>query len=56
MEIKTVKKIFNAHDGIMRTNELRKNKIFDKFLKRLITNGYVEKIKYGYYQWQDSYY
>jgi len=54
MEIKTAKKIFDAHDGIMRTKELRENKIFDKFLKRLITNGYVEKIKYGYYQWQDE--
>jgi len=54
MDIITAKKIFETHDGIMRTKEIRENKIFDKFLKMLITKGYVEKIRYGYYQWQDE--
>jgi predicted transcriptional regulator of viral defense system len=54
MDIQSVKKIFDAHDGIMKSKEIIENKIYNRFLKRLIDEGYVEKIKYGYYQWQDE--
>lgn len=54
MDIQSVKKIFDAHDGIMKSKEIIENKIYNRFLKRLIDEGYVEKIKYGYYQWHDE--
>jgi len=54
MEIQTAKQIFDAHEGIMKSNEMIENKIYNRFLKRLIDEGYVEKIKFGYYQWQDE--
>ncbi len=54
MDIQIAKQIFDAHNGIMKSNEIIENKIYNRFLKRLIDEGYVEKIKHGYYQWQDE--
>ncbi|MDF2908183.1 MAG: hypothetical protein K0R34_3504 [Herbinix sp.] len=54
MDIQTAKQIFDAHDGIMKSKEIIGNRIYSHFLKRLIYEGYVEKIKFGYYQWQDE--
>lgn len=54
MDTENVKKIFDTHDGIMRTKELSEYGIYYKLLCQLIQNGYVEKIRYGYYQWQDD--
>lgn len=38
----------------MRTCELTKEGVFYQRLQELIEEGSVEKIKYGYYQWQDE--
>jgi predicted transcriptional regulator of viral defense system len=54
MDIKTAKQIFDAHNGIMRTKDLIKHHMYNRFIKKMMANGYVEKIKYGYYQWQDD--
>ena len=54
MNIQSAKQIFDVHNGIMRTKDIFEHKIYDRFLKKLIIEGYVEKIKYGYYQWQDD--
>ena len=54
MDTESVKKIFDTHDGIMRTKELSEYGIYYKFLCQLMQDGYVEKIRYGYYQWQDD--
>ena len=54
MDIQTAKQIFDAHNGIMKLKEIIENKIYNRFLKKLIDEGYVEKIKFGYYQWQDE--
>ncbi len=54
MDIQTAKQIFDAHNGIMKSKEVIENKIYNRFLKKLIDEGYVEKIKFGYYQWQDE--
>jgi len=54
MDIQSAKQIFDAHEGIMKSKEIIENRIYNRFLKRLIDEGYVEKIKYGYYQWQDE--
>ena len=54
MDTESVKKIFDTHDGIMRTKELSEYGIYYKLLCQLMQDGYVEKIRYGYYQWQDD--
>lgn len=46
--------IFKQYGGIMRTCELTKEGISYQQLQNLIEAGSVEKIKYGYYQWQDE--
>lgn len=38
----------------MRTCELTREGISYQILQNLIEQGRVEKIKYGYYQWQDE--
>lgn len=54
MDNQMAKQIFDAHNGIMKSKEIIENKIYNRFLKKLIDEGYVEKIKFGYYQWQDE--
>ncbi len=46
--------IFKQYGGVMRTCELTTEGISYQILQRLIEEGSVEKIKYGYYQWQDE--
>ena len=46
--------IFERYGGIMRTCELTREGISYQVLQNLIEQGRVEKIKYGYYQWQDE--
>lgn len=46
--------IFQQYGGIMRTCELAKEGITYQQIQNLIESGAVEKIKYGYYQWQDE--
>jgi len=46
--------IFDKYDGVMRTYQIQKEKISYQNLQELIKDGSVEKIKYGYYQWQDD--
>lgn len=47
-------KLFCKYGGIMRTCELTKEGISYQMIQKLIREGNVEKIKYGYYQWQDE--
>ena len=47
-------KVFEQYGGIMKTGELTKEGINYQILQSLIESGFVEKIKYGYYQWQDE--
>lgn len=47
-------KVFMRYGGIMRTSELIKEGISYQQIQNLIEEGNVEKIKYGYYQWQDE--
>lgn len=48
-----IKRIFEMHGGMMRTAELTAVKIYYKDIQSLITSGYIEKVRYGYYQWLD---
>ncbi len=45
------KKIFDRYGGMMRTKELDAEGIFYRKVQELISAGYVEKVRYGYYQW-----
>lgn len=45
------KTIFDRYDGMMRTKELQKEKILYRTLQKLMEQGVVEKVRYGYYQW-----
>ena len=47
------KKIFDQYGGMMRTKELQAENILYRPLQKLIEQGHVEKIRYGYYQWVD---
>ena len=53
-KIKNYDSIFNQYGGVMRRCELTKEGISYQILQDLINEGCVEKIKYGYYQWQDE--
>ena len=39
------------YGGMMRTKELEQEKIRYRNVQQLIEAGYVEKVRYGYYQW-----
>lgn len=54
MDIDSIKKIFDTYDGIMKWNELIENNISVRFIENLLNQGYVEKIRFGYYQWIDN--
>lgn len=49
------KKIFEQYGGMMRTKQLEKESIFYRKIQQLMQEGYVEKVRYGYYQWIDPY-
>lgn len=48
------KEIFNRYGGIMRTEQLLAEKISYNSIQQLIQQDYVEKVRYGYYQWIDK--
>ena len=47
------KEIFDRHDGLMKTQELEREKVYYRQREKLISEGYIEKVCYGYYQWVD---
>ena len=51
INIDTIKTIFDNHGGIMRTSTLAASKIHYMDIQKLIHDGYIEKIRFGYYQW-----
>ena len=48
------KEIFGRYNGIMKTSELEREKVYYRQRERLIQDGYIEKIRCGYYQWIES--
>lgn len=48
------KMIFDRYGGMMRSKQLQEENIFYRTLQKLIAQGYVEKVRYGYYQWVDK--
>ena len=53
MDIRYYKGIFEKYGGMMRTKELEKEKVYYRNVQQLIEAGFVEKVRYGYYQWID---
>lgn len=51
MKMDAYKTIFDRYGGIMRTKDLQNEKILYRTLQRLMEQGVVEKVRYGYYQW-----
>ena len=49
--IETIRAIFAAHHDMMRTGELGREGIYYADIQRLIREGYIEKVRTGYYQW-----
>ena len=47
------KEIFDRYGGMMRAKQLDEEKVFYAKRQKLIQNGYIEKVRTGYYQWID---
>ena len=50
-DVQYYKEIFDRYGGMMRTAQLAEEKVFYLQREQLIADGYVEKIRRGYYQW-----
>lgn len=47
------KSTFERYGGMMRTKQMEEENILYRKVQQLIQEGYVEKVRYGYYQWVD---
>ena len=52
--IEDIRQIFENSGGMLRTKELYAEKVFYNDIQKLIKSNYVDKIRYGYYQWLDE--
>lgn len=50
-DVQYYKELFDCYGGMMWTIQLAEEKVFYPQREKLITDGYVEKIRRGYYQW-----
>ena len=50
-----IRRIFFDHDCIMTTAELNSYKLYYADIQKLLEEGLIEKIKWGYYHWVDSF-
>lgn len=48
-----IKNIFDRYGGLMRTAQLSEEHIYYSNIADLLRDGYIEKVRYGYYQWID---
>jgi predicted transcriptional regulator of viral defense system len=54
LSYETIEKLFQQHNGIMRTGEMLDAHVYYKDIQQLIQQGLVEKVRYGYYQWAST--
>nr|AGS53536.1 hypothetical protein [uncultured bacterium contig00062] len=52
--VENIMRLFNQHGGMLRTRELYANKVFYNDIQQLAKDGFIEKVRYGYYQWIDA--
>lgn len=50
-DVEYYKSIFDRYGGMMRTTQLAEEKVFYQQRQKLMEEGFVEKIRRGYYQW-----
>ncbi len=53
--INAIRKIFSKYDYIMTTAELNSYRIYYANIQQLLSEGFIEKIKRGYYHWTETY-
>lgn len=53
-DIENVSKVFKRYGGMMRTYQLSAEKIYYADIAFLMKEGYIEKVRTGYYQWIDN--
>ena len=46
-----IRNFFTSCGGLVRTSDLAEGKIYYNDIKKLIEQGLIEKVRYGYYQW-----
>lgn len=54
-KLNAVRKIFSKNDYIMTTAQLNSYRIYYADIQQLINEGFIEKIKRGYYHWTEIY-
>ena len=54
-EIQALKNIFESYDFVMTTTELYQENISKNRIKKLVSEGIIEKIKRGYYHWNNGF-
>lgn len=50
-DIEQYKRIFDRYGGMMRAKQLDQERVFYRNVQKLIQEGFVEKIRTGYYRW-----
>lgn len=53
--IKILKDMFHQHNYVMTTAELKAAKLYYADIQRLLEEGLIEKVKWGYYHWIDEF-
>lgn len=54
-EKKKLRNIFLRHDFVMKTAELMEEKIYYADIQQLLQDGFIEKVRRGYYHWVDDF-
>lgn len=52
--IEQIREIFKSYGGMMRTKDLSKERFYYANIKALENEGYIEKLRYGYYRWIEN--
>lgn len=53
--ISRIKEIFRNYDFVMTTAELNSEKLYYADIQQLIDEGFIERVKRGYYHWIDAF-
>lgn len=51
---KFLRGVFSKYDYIMTTSQLKEEKLFYRDIQKLLNDGYIDKIKRGYYAWVEA--
>ena len=54
-DIRVIRDIFSRYNYVMTTAELKSAKLYYADIQRLIEEGLIEKVKWGYYHWIEEF-